>query len=73
MRRSTVHVGCGCVSPFVIMLINLIIGTISVVYILSWFDKTIPLIGSIVIGLIGGEFTIPIAIIGWILRLFGVF
>lgn len=58
---------------FTISIINIIVGAWSIIEILSWFNKSIPLIGSAVIGLFAGEVTIPIAIVGWILRLFGIF
>ena len=56
----------------VIILVNATLGAWSIIEILSWFGKTIPLVASIVIGLIAGEISIPIAIIGWILRICGV-
>lgn len=56
-----------------ILLINLSAGAWSIIEILSWFGKSIPLIGSIIIGLFAGEISIPIAIAGWILRMFGAF
>lgn len=63
----------GCLTIILILLINISAGAWSVVEILSWFGKSIPLIGSIVIGLFAGEISIPISIIGWILKVFGVF
>lgn len=63
--------GCGCV--IFVLLLNLIVGTWSSIEILSWFHKSIPLIGNIVIGIFAGEVTIPVAIVGWVLRLFGIF
>ena len=56
----------------VIILVNATLGAWSIIEILSWFGKTIPLVASIIIGLIAGEISIPIAIIGWILRICGV-
>lgn len=49
------------------------IGAWSVDCILSWFNKDIPLIGDLVIGVIAGAITIPVSIIGFILKLFGIF
>ena len=56
----------------VIILVNATLGAWSIIEILSWFGKTIPLVASVVIGLIAGKISIPIAIIGWILRICGV-
>lgn len=64
-------VGCGLVSS--IVLLNLIAGGMSVAYILAWFGKDIPMIMDVIIGLIFGEISIPIALVGYILKLFGVF
>lgn len=64
-------VGCGLVSS--IVLLNLIAGGMSVDYILSWFGKDIPIVMDVIIGLIFGEISIPIALVGYILKLFGVF
>lgn len=63
--------GCGCV--IFVLALNLVVGTWSVIEILSWFGKSIPLIGNIIIGLFAGELSIPVAIIGYILKLFGIF
>lgn len=63
----------GCFTGIVILLINLSIGAWSVSEILSWFGKSIPLIASVIIGLFAGEISIPIAIIGWILKICGIF
>ena len=63
----------GWVTVIIISLINISIGAWSVGEILSWFGKSIPLIASVIIGLFAGEISIPIAIIGWVLRICGVF
>jgi len=42
-------------------------------FILGWFGKNIPFIGDMFIGLFAGAVTIPVAVVGWILQLFGVF
>lgn len=65
--------GCGCIPTVIIFLVNVTIGAWSVMEILSWFDKSIPTIGNVLIGLFVGEVSIPVAIVGWILRYFGVF
>ncbi|GAA0115272.1 hypothetical protein [Clostridium senegalense] len=59
--------------PIIISIINLTIGTWSVAEILSWFGKDIPILADGAIGLIVGEISIPIALVGWILRYFSVF
>ncbi len=61
---------CGCI--ILILLVNFIVGTWSVNYLLLEFaGKTIPTIGAFVIGLFAGEITVPAAIIVWILKAFG--
>jgi len=63
----------GFISLIMIMLINLTIGAWSVIEILSWFGKSIPMVANVVIGLFLGEFSIPLAIVGKILKVCGVF
>lgn len=63
----------GCFTVIAVLLINLSIGAWSISEILSWFGKSISLIASAIIGLVAGEISIPIAIIGWILKICGVF
>ncbi len=65
--------GCGCLITTIAILINLTVGTWSSYEILSWFHKMIPMIGNVVIGLFAGEVTIPVAVVGWILKLCHVF
>lgn len=65
--------GCGCTSMLVVFIFNIIVGGVSVDYILSWFSKDIPTIADIVIGLFVAEISVPVAIVGWILKLCGVF
>jgi len=62
----------GCLPVIAILVINVTVGTWSVIEVLSWFGKSIPLLGSIIIGLFTAEMSIPLAIIGYILRAFGV-
>ena len=64
-------VGCGLM--LIIALFNGIIGGLSVNYILSWFHKDIPMVFDMLIGLLVGEFSVPVALVGKILKLFGVF
>jgi len=63
----------GFVGLIGIILINLTIGAWSVIEILSWFGKSIPMVANIAIGLFLGEFSIPLAIVGKILKVCGVF
>lgn len=63
----------GCLAIIVILVINASAGAWSIIEILSWFGKSIPLLVSITIGLFAGEISIPVAIVGWILKLFGIF
>lgn len=62
-----------CLAYIIIFAINITIGAWSIIQILSWFGKTIPLLGSIIIDLFAGEVSIPIAIVGCILKAFKVF
>lgn len=52
------------------LLFNGIAGGLSVDYITSWFSKNIPMLYDVLIGLIFAEFTIPLAILGWLIKLF---
>jgi len=62
--------GCGCwIAVFVF---NLLFGGWSVNFLLSLLDKNIPFFWDIVIGLFTAEVTVPIAVVTWILRHFGV-
>ena len=61
---------CGCL--IIILVVNALLGAWSVNVLLALFDKTIPLIGAILIGLVAGEITIPLAVIVAILQAFGV-
>lgn len=70
--KNGIQYGCFFWILFIIA-INLTVGAWSVIEILSWFGKSVPLVGSIVIGLFAGELSIPVAVVGWILRACGVF
>lgn len=63
----------GCATAIVVAIINLTCGAWSIGEILSWFGKDIPFWGDGLIGLILGQFSVPIAVIGWVLRVCGVF
>lgn len=52
---------------------NITVGAWSVIEILSWFGKSIPLWANVLIGLFTAELSVPIAIVGYILKSFGVF
>lgn len=52
---------------------SIAIGGWSVNEILSWFNKDIPFIADIILGLIVASVSIPVAIVGWILGSCGVF
>lgn len=63
----------GKITIIILLGINLVVGTWSIIEILSWFGKSIPLLGSVVLGLFAAEVSIPIAFVGYILRIFGIF
>lgn len=63
----------GCLPVILVLLFNLSIGGWSVSYILNWFGKDIPMLADVVIGLFVAEISVPIAVVGWILKLCGVF
>lgn len=63
----------GCSTFIILLIINITIGAWSIIEILSWFGKSIPLWENILLGLFAGEFSIPIAIIGKMLKVCGVF
>lgn len=60
-------------SILVTLLITGALGGMSLEYILSWFGKTAPTLLDFVLGVFGYELTIPVALMGWILKCFGVF
>ena len=63
----------GCMMQILIFIGYLGLGTWSSHTILSWFNKDIPMIADMIIGLVVGSITIPVAIVGYILQVFGVF
>ncbi|MFA6309572.1 MAG: hypothetical protein WC677_07565 [Clostridia bacterium] len=64
-------VSCGCY--LLIFAFNVLVGTWSVNYLLmQLLGKTIPVIGAILIALFAAEVTVPVAIIVWLLKAFGV-
>ena len=63
--------GCGCWIIFAI--VNLTLGALCFDYSLSYiFAKDVPWYADMVCGLFLGEFTIPAAIICWILNMCGI-
>ena len=62
-----------CLFALVILTINATIGAWSIIQILSWFGKSVPMIANIILGLFVGEISIPIAIVGYILKICGIF
>jgi len=71
--QEKVTTGCGCFSYILLILFNVVVGGWSVVEILSWMGKTIPIWADGLIGLVVGELSVPVAIVGWILKICGVF
>lgn len=63
----------GCLPVILILAFNITLGAWSIGEILSWFGKSISIIACCLIGLFAGEISVPIAIIGWILKVCGVF
>lgn len=62
---------CGCM--VLIVLLNLSIGAWCAQYLLlTWFAKDIPWYADMIIGLFLGELTIPLTVITFILKTFGV-
>ena len=69
MKEGVGVVGCF----FTTIIINLLLGGWSVIYLVeNLLHKTISWPWAILIGLFGGETTIPAAIIVWILKMAGV-
>lgn len=63
----------GCLGWLMYAVGSGVISGLSVDYILSWFSKDIPFIADMIIGIFVSAISMPVAIVGWILRLFGVF
>jgi hypothetical protein len=64
-------IGCGFI--IFILLFNVFVGAWSVDRILLWLGKDIPFIADALIGLFTAEISVPVAIVGEILRACGVF
>ena len=65
--------GVGCIVMIIVLIINLTVGAWSVGEILSWVGKDIPTVFDVLIGGVAGEITIPVAIVGYVLKVCGVF
>lgn len=71
MEKETTGISCGCAVLAIVF--NLFVGGWSVNYLLAFFlGKTIPFIGAALIGLVAGEISVPVALVIWALRYFGV-
>jgi len=69
--KAEVGVRCGC--WLIVALFNAVAGGMSVQYLIEVFaNKVIPFWWAALIGLFVGELSIPVAIVVWLLRLFGV-
>ena len=69
MNRSDGFAGLNCGCMAIIFILNVVFGGWSVAYLLELFNKVIPFGWAMVIGLFTGEFTIPVAVVVWILKL----
>lgn len=63
--------GCGLILMIILLLLifNIFIGGWSIGVILGWIGIKIPFWISGAVGIVAGEFTVPIAIVGSILKL----
>ena len=62
---------CGCYLAILVM--NLLFGGMSVNYLLEVFlEKTMPMFWAVVVGIFVGQFSIPAAIVVWVLELTGI-
>lgn len=71
--RNKFSTGLGCFPIILLLLFNVLVGAWSVSEILSWFGKSISFFADMLIGLFVAEFSVPVAIVGYILKVFGVF
>lgn len=72
-EKNMEEVKIGCLGWLMYVVGSGVISGLSVDYILSWFSKDIPFITDMIIGIFVSAISMPVAIVGWILRLFGVF
>ena len=70
---SSIFDYCGCILGISIFSLNAVFGEMSVNYLLVTFlQKTIPFWWGVLTGLFVGELTIPVAVVVWILKHFGI-
>lgn len=63
----------GFIFPFVLVVANVMLGAMSVNYILDIvFGKTLPWLGAAIIGLFFAEVSVPLAFLFWIVTALGV-
>ena len=67
------EVKIGCLGWLMYAVGSGVISGLSVDYILSCISKYIPFIADMIIGIFVSAISIPVTIVWWILRLFGVF
>jgi hypothetical protein len=67
---ESVVVATGCASFLSIFVINALFGAWSVSYLLSFAGREISTTGAVIIGMLVGEITIPIAVIVKLLSIF---
>jgi hypothetical protein len=69
--KTESNINCGC--GLVVLIFNLIVGTIATNFLISvFFGTVIPTFWAMVIGLIAGEVVVPLALVVWILKSLGV-
>jgi len=56
----------GCITIIMILLFNIIIGSMSINYITNYFGKDLPTIADVFLGLFLAEISVPIAFILWL-------
>ena len=73
-RERNTNTWITCILYLLIFVFNVLVGGWSVVYLIETFlAKTIPFWGAMLIGLFTAEFTVPVAVVVWLLKLFHVF
>lgn len=61
----------GCLIGILVLAFNLTIGAWAVGEILTWFGKDIPTLFDVIIGAVTGEVTVPVAVVGYLLKICG--
>lgn len=70
-NKQEEDIGCGCLIIFI--LFNIAIGGISVDYCLWYlFEKNVPWFADVIGGIFLGEFTVPLMVLCWLLKLCGI-